>query len=153
MNRELFEKFFTSMMRFKKMESIFSAECDMQISEMTILQSIAGECSCPKSPGMNLNMPDIQEKLQITKPAISYILNALEKKAYITREIDPKDRRKISINITPEGKAAAKAGAEKSAEMWDALVEYLGKDDVRELIDLLTRLTDFWESYRKDQKR
>lgn len=150
MRQDLFEKFFTSMMRFKKLESAFSTECDIQMNELAILQSIAGECNCPKCSGMNLNMPDIQKKLQITKPAISYILNALEKKGYITREIDREDRRKISINITPAGKTAARQGAGKCSGMWDALLEYFGEEDMERLIDLLTRLADFGEHYRKE---
>ena len=78
----------------------------MQMNEMVILQSIAGTC-CRECPCMNLDVPKIQKKLNISKPAISYILNTLEKKNYIIREIDPKDRRKVSISATPEGESGS----------------------------------------------
>ena len=68
---------------------------------------------------MNLDVPGMQKKLHISKPAISYILNTLEKKNYITREIDPKDRRKVSISATPEGKAAARQSQEKYDAVWE----------------------------------
>ncbi|MGI6153719.1 MAG: MarR family winged helix-turn-helix transcriptional regulator [Christensenellaceae bacterium] len=152
MEQDLLEQFFTSMMRFKKMEAAFSAECDIQMNELAILRGIAGECDCAQCPGINLNMPDIQEKLQITKPAVSYILNALEKKNYITREIDPKDRRKISIQITQGGKAAAKQGAQRCDEMWGALLEYFGEEDMRLLVRLLARLADFGDRLKTENE-
>ena len=111
MSSELREEFFTSIVHFRKLESTFSSECEMQMNEMVILQSIAGTC-CQECPCMNLDVPKIQKKLNISKPAISYILNTLEKKKYITREIDPKDRRKVSISATPEGKGRGGAVAE-----------------------------------------
>ena len=106
MSSELREQFFTTIIHFRKLESALSAECEMQMNEMVILHSIAGTC-CQECPCMNLDVPKMQKKLHISKPAISYILNTLEKKNYITREIDPKDRRKVSISATPEGRAAA----------------------------------------------
>ena len=101
MDSELREQFFSTIVHFRKLESILSSECEMQMNEMVILQSIAGTC-CRECPCMNLDVPKMQKKLNISKPAISYILNTLEKKNYITREIDAKDRRKVSISATPE---------------------------------------------------
>ena len=46
MKNSLWEEFFQSMMCFKKLESAFSLECEMQMNEMAILQDILGGCSC-----------------------------------------------------------------------------------------------------------
>ena len=58
-------------------------------------------------PTINLDVPDIQAILHISRPAVSYILNSLEKKDYIFRKISPDDRRKIAITATDAGIAAA----------------------------------------------
>lgn len=142
MDGSLRQQFLLAMMRFKKTEAVFSSGCEMQMNELAILQSITGDCACAECSSTNLNMPDIQEKLQITKPAVSYILNALEKKAYISREIDPRDRRKISITPTPQGKAAADQAAQQYTTLWDALLAAYGEEDMRLLVTLLTRLMD-----------
>ena len=42
MKNSLWEEFFQSMMCFKKLESAFSLECEMQMNEMAILQDILG---------------------------------------------------------------------------------------------------------------
>ena len=64
MSSELREEFFTSIVHFRKLESALSSECEMQMNEMVILQSIAGTC-CRECPCMNLDVPKIQKKLNI----------------------------------------------------------------------------------------
>lgn len=137
---QLREQFFSAIMRLKKMEAAFSSECEMQMTELAVLQGIVCGCGDGTCCGANLNTPEIQKKLHITKPAISYILNTLEKKQYITREIDPKDRRKIAITATPAGIAAAQQCAGKCDEMWATLLARFGEEDMRQLVKLLARL-------------
>lgn len=145
MSSELREQFFTSIVHFRKLESALSSECEMQMNEMVILQSIAGTC-CRECPCMNLDVPKMQKKLHISKPAISYILNTLEKKNYITREIDPKDRRKVSISATPEGKAAAEQSQKKYDELWDEILTRFGEDNMRQLLGLMRDLDELYAS-------
>ncbi len=150
MSSELREEFFTSIVHFRKLESALSSTCEMQMNEMVILQSIAGTC-CRECPCMNLDVPKIQKKLNISKPAISYILNTLEKKNYITREIDPKDRRKVSISATPEGKAAAEQSKKKYDAIWNELLTRFGEDNMRQLLGLMHDLDDLYITMSKKQ--
>ena len=143
MSSDLREQFFTSIVHFRKLEATLSSECEMQMNEMAILHSIAGTC-CRECPCMNLDVPKIQQKLHISKPAISYILNTLEKKNYITREIDPKDRRKVSISATPEGRAAAEQSMKKYDEIWDEILERFGEDNMKNLIELIQSLDELY---------
>ncbi|MFR3030784.1 MAG: MarR family winged helix-turn-helix transcriptional regulator [Blautia sp.] len=83
-------------------------------------------------------------KVTDPKPAVSYILNTLEKKNYITREIDPKDRRKISISATPEGVAAAELSMKKYDEIWTELLTRFGEENMRKLTELLTDLNELY---------
>ncbi len=64
MDKELKERFFSTMMCFRKLESAFSVECEMQMNEMAILHNITGNCSCQECTCMNLDVPKMQEKLQ-----------------------------------------------------------------------------------------
>ena len=148
MSSDLREQFFTSIGHFRKLEATLSSECEMQMNEMAILHSIAGTC-CRECPCMNLDVPKIQQKLHISKPAISYILNTLEKKNYITREIDPKDRRKVSISATPEGRAAAEQSMKKYDEIWDEILERFGEDNMKNLIELIQSLDELYAAMGK----
>ena len=60
MSSELREQFFTSIVHFRKLESSFSSECEMQMNEMVILQSIAGTC-CRECPCMNIEYTGKEE--------------------------------------------------------------------------------------------
>ena len=142
MSDELREQFFTSILHFRKLESALASECEMQMNEMAILRDILGGCSCSEKSCTNLNVPKMQERLRISKPAVSYILNTLEKKNYIVREIDPQDRRKISISATPEGVSAARRSAEKYNQAWEELLLQFGEDNMRQLVELLTSLNE-----------
>ena len=55
------------------------------MNEMAILYTISGKCACCacEEDGIHLDVQSIQEQLQISKPAVSYILNGLEKKSYM----------------------------------------------------------------------
>ena len=150
MSDELREQFFTSILHFRKLESALASECEMQMNEMVILHTIAGTC-CRECPCMNLDVPKMQKKLNISKPAISYILNTLEKKKYITREIDPKDRRKVSISATPEGKAAAEKSKKKYDEIWDEILTRFGEDNMRQLLQLMHDLDDLYTAMGKEK--
>lgn len=79
---------FTVINHFRKLEAALMAECDIQINEMVVLYSIAGTC-CREYPCMNLNVPKIQERLCISKPAVSYILNSLEKRIILPEKSIP----------------------------------------------------------------
>ncbi|MDL2258341.1 MarR family transcriptional regulator [Eubacteriales bacterium OttesenSCG-928-K08] len=142
MRSELQNEFFVAMMRFKKIESALSSECDIPMNELAILKSITGACGCSEGNSVNLNVPEIQEQLQITKPAVSYILSTLEKKGHITREIDPRDRRKISISATEKGSSFAKETSQRYDELWEMILKRFGEDQMRMLVELMLGLTD-----------
>lgn len=144
------EYFFQTMMCFKKTEALFTTECELQMNELFILQSIACGCGHSDCVSTNLDVPRIQEKLQITKPAVSYILNSLEKKNYIRREIDPKDRRKISITATPEGIRAAAESTRICDDVWNTLMERFGGEDMLRLLEMLNRLNDVCVTVRQE---
>ena len=80
----------------------------------------------------------------------THILNTLEKKNYITREIDPKDRRKVSISATPEGKAAAEQSRKKYDDFWDTILNRFGEENMRQLLELIQNLDDLYLTLKKD---
>lgn len=150
MDRILREQFFSSILRMKKMGAIFPNECEIQMSELRIMERIIDGCDCSGCPEMNLNIAEIQGELHVSKPAISQTLNTLEKKGYILRKIDPKDRRKIALTATAEGKAAVVESAKQYDAMTDKLLTRFGEDNMRLLIELLTRLAVTFEECKEE---
>ncbi|WP_319421988.1 MarR family winged helix-turn-helix transcriptional regulator [Pleurocapsa sp. FMAR1] len=52
-----------------------------------------------------MNMTDIASKTLVTKGTLTGIIDRLEKKGFVTREVPPDNRRSFIIVLTPEGKA------------------------------------------------
>ncbi len=139
MEDDLREKFISLMTRCGKMNTMFTSQSELQMNELEILHIISVSGTPRSDEGVNLNMQSIQERLQISKPAISYTLNTLEKKEYIVREIDPKDRRRISVHITREGATASEVSMQRHTDMWDRIIEGFGREEMVQLTGLLSR--------------
>ncbi len=146
MGDELREQFVTLMTRCGKMNIMLSSQCELQRNELEILHVILGEDARCRADGINLNMQSLQERLQISKPAISYTLNTLEKKEYIVREIDPNDRRRISVHITQEGVSASELSMRQHTDTWDRIMDGFGAENMLRLTSLLTRFFSVMDS-------
>lgn len=88
------------------------------------IRVITENTSCPDK---KVYVSDIQSNLYITKPAVSQMLNTLEKKGYVIREIDKSDRRKIAVALTSEGQGVLRRTEEYSNKMPKKPFLVLGK--------------------------
>lgn len=91
---------------------------------------------------------EIAKKLSFSRARMSHILDSLEGKGYITRTQDEKDRRRVIVRITDEGRAHA---AQKNAESVSSLAKQLsalGEDDANELMRILNKAYSI--TYDKD---
>ena len=65
-----------------------------------------GECfvlRCLARSAKPLLPSDLSSLAQSSTARIAVVLNTLEKKGYITRAIDPSDRRRVLVSLTPAG--------------------------------------------------
>lgn len=53
-----------------------------------------------------ISVTDLAEKLEVTKGAVSQILNRLEKKGMIIKSADPKNLSRLSVTLSSKGKTA-----------------------------------------------
>lgn len=141
MKDHLKEQFISAMLRFKKVDMTFPVECEIQIVEMMIMQSIADCCLYNNN---NIDVIKLQKRLHISKPAVSQTLNTLERKGYIIREIDPNDRRKIAVATTPKGLASFTQSKTCFDGTLRQVVERFGEDNMVELIKQLNRLSEIY---------
>ena len=78
-----------------------------------------------------------------TSPArIAAELNSLEHKGLITREIDPNNRRRILVHLTPEGKKREAEHHNEAQQVAAGLLSQLGEKDAREYIRIIRKLGD-----------
>jgi DNA-binding MarR family transcriptional regulator len=94
---------------------------------------------------------DLQKMHNITKPAISQMLNGLEHKGYISREMDKDDRRKVSVTLTDKGKAMLEETKKFADKTLDETIERFGEDNIRQLISLFNRLIDISNEIKEEK--
>lgn len=90
----------------------------------------------------NVIPSDISNEMQITSARIAATLNSLESKGLIIRRIDAKDRRRILIDITDEGRKMVREHHKMIMGITVNMLEYLGEPDATELIRIMKRLAD-----------
>ena len=89
---------------------------------------------------INAPMAQIIEELGVSKQAAGQLIDTLVLRGYLLRTEDPQDRRRLKLDLTPRGQAAAAASAKVVDGMEAALVERLGRDHVAKAREVLWAL-------------
>lgn len=162
MDAELKEQLIRTMMRFKKVGMAFPPDLDIRMGELMIMNGIAGHfpqgmCfgdeKCQFDEHKKIYVSNLQRMHHITKPAISQMLNGLENKGYISREMDKQDRRKVSVTLTEIGQDILKRSKKYTDSMLDKTISRFGEDNTRKLIELFSQLIDISEQIRNETER
>lgn len=82
------------------------------------------------------------EALQLSKQAAGQLVDTLATRGYLERDIDPEDRRKLTIALTKRGRAAVKVLAAARASVDAELLARVGPKDVERTLRTLSALVD-----------
>ena len=83
---------------------------------------------------------ELAEAAGMTKQSMGELVDHLERRGYVERRPDPRDRRAKIVVSTEKGRRGIKAAAERIAEIEAELAGRMGKEGLEELIRLLAEL-------------
>ena len=86
-----------------------------------------------------MQMNELGHELMVSSPTITSLIDRMEKKGLVKRE-DCKDRRKIEIQLTPEGEKLYEKAKEQITEFLQKSVSALTPQETTELLLLLKKL-------------
>ena len=89
---------------------------------------------------------ELSNLLQITPAGVTHLINPLEDAGYIERLQNRKDRRIVRIGLTEKGTQVAQSLISEVQENLIGLVNYLGEEDSRTLIRLMSKSIEFFNS-------
>lgn len=89
-----------------------------------------------------VNVSCIHHGNGMSMPALSQILGSLERKGYIERSVDARDRRKVTVTLTQGGEKLLAEAKESMDVMLDRFVEQFGEKDFAELCRLSDRMLE-----------
>ena len=87
----------------------------------------------------------IAEFAHTTPSALSQAFKSLEEKGLIERHRSGSDFRGVTVSLTPEGERFAAEGLKLHSEHMDAVMGYIGEEDVRHLVRILRKVVEFHE--------
>lgn len=136
---------------------ISSKNVDLNLTEFTFLMHLVSpdelphaqhhphhhhhfDCGIEKSGDINLK--EIRDFLCISKGAVSQTITSLEKKGYVTREINPDNRRKLNVIVTEKGIDVLKGCQNDMDDMMLNILNKFGEENTKELISLLNKFAD-----------
>ncbi|MDR7001721.1 MarR family transcriptional regulator [Neobacillus niacini] len=113
-------------------------------SEFKVLAAIYREGHNKKA---DMKVSEISQKLHVTPPTITQIINTLEKDGLVERKIDPDDRRAVKINLTSNGERAVIEARRAFFESFSGLIDHLGEEDIEKLAELLSKVMDYFNHH------
>ena len=84
----------------------------------------------------------LSDSLGVSTGRITAALKNLEKKSLIRRRADIKDKRRVLVEITEEGRQLSAQKREEGLVRMEGLLRRLGKRDADELIRIMKRMTE-----------
>ncbi len=97
-----------------------------------------------------LSNAELAERLYVTRPSVSALLERLERGGFIRREVAPNDRRSICIWLEPRGRAVVESLREELRDYAAGLMESMSP---AELVDFARAVERFVESGSQRRKR
>lgn len=139
------ERFFTAMIRFRKIDLCMNPVKDIHYGELIVLVKANEYCNCGAS---TLDLGELQRILHISKPAVSQIISSLERKGYVVRGIDSQDKRKKTVTVTPSGERILASSLRLYETMFTELFLRFGEEELDTLIASMNKMVDIYERLR-----
>lgn len=133
LNRELLHSLFRlkSTLNTEFVKGSAAAGREVNFPEYILMREIADNKS---------DLTAIREYLSITKSAVSQMLRSLEKKGYLTRRIDIKNRRCIVVELTEKGRAVLQEKTEEFSVRYEGITSGMQEREIKQIIKLIDRL-------------
>lgn len=137
-NADDYEKFLHSMQTLKSID-LLAAATDMTPSELAVIH-----CAITyplNNNGEYVTVAQTAANLNVSMPAVSRTLKALQAKGYIERRTDESDRRSVRIVATSSGTDVFTRNIERSTEMMDRILSGFSDDELNTIIRLHCKFT------------
>ena len=94
----------------------------------------------------------LRECLNLAPSTVTPIITSLENKGYIEREIDKNDRRNIYLKLSKIGYEHIKLVDEKLTNSINEYIDFMGYENVENLIKLLNKTNEFVKMKKEEHK-
>ena len=111
----------------------FSVLEDLLQGESLVLQYLSADRGEEVFPSV------LSDACRLSRPRITGTLKSLQQKGQVQLEPSDRDRRMVRVSITEEGMRRIGGQVEMLADQFDRVIEGLGEEDARRLVELVDR--------------
>ena len=151
MSKELQNELVQAMFRLKKMMNRGlgrdTNNINITMSEFILMREVAENTKDVYNPSA---LTEVREYLSVSKAAVSQMLNSLEKRGYILREIDPNNRRNIIVILTDEGRTAFEKRNQEFYDRFEMVIRGIGEKDVSLFIAMINKMSDAMGNFEEE---
>lgn len=151
MSKELQNELVQAMFRLKKMMNRGlgrdTNNINITMSEFILMREVAENTREVYNPSA---LTEVREYLSVSKAAVSQMLNSLEKRGYILREIDPNNRRNIIVILTDEGRTAFEKKNQEFYDRFEMVIRGIGEKDVSQFIAMINKMSDAMGDFEEE---
>jgi DNA-binding MarR family transcriptional regulator len=148
MRNDLIDQLVHTVFRFKQIGMTFPVSRgepgkrgDVTMAEVAVMKGI-------KDNIFEDGKTTISDYLCITRAAVSQMVGAMEKKGYLTRDINKTNRRKIALSLTERGRSLVAELEQKAMELLADIIDRLGEEESKQLIKLSNHFADIIEEIK-----
>lgn len=120
-----------------RVEAAFDG-CDISFTQWVVLALVSTEVAT--------TCTELSRDMDHDKGALTRVIDQLEDRGLIVRRRDEGDRRVSKLSATNEGQAIVSDLATRVIGVWNHVLRGFDRQEVTQLIDMLTRLLDRLES-------
>ena len=100
----------------------------------------------------SLSQQNIADVIQKDKNSVTKIIDSLEKKNFVSRVVDKKDRRINRIELTKEGEALEKITTEVAIKFMNDTIKGIDNQDLNTFVDVMRKLKGNLEGNDDDKE-
>jgi len=112
---ELAELTFQLLADCQHKEEKLAGQLKITVSEFRCIRAFRGE--------KHLQVKQLVERIQLSGSRLTRILESLEEHGFVTRTIDPKDRRSITVTLTKRGITLSKTLEERYLQIHEEILD------------------------------
>lgn len=126
-------------------EHSFAALFGLTPMELKCLRMFAGHPS--------VSISDIIKELEITAGRVTHILTSLEQKKYITRRVNPKDKRNYFVDISPESRKFINQLTAKHTTIHEGILADIKENDTELLFEVMKNIIVSMDQWTESNKQ
>lgn len=83
---------------------------------------------------------EIAEKMDVSSPTVTGVVDRLVSNDYIERKRDPGDRRRVVVDLTPNGKNAVKQFQDGVRKKWEQILKHLSAEERKAYLRIIKKI-------------